>query len=316
MYNEQQKLKFINMNIENQHTAATCRNMFEATANYEVKFGHDLCEMSTDEMSVVMSDIAGLRCRSALPRIHLMRRYVSWCSGLCEATNVPQTTCANNEKIRTMMIASPEHLQHSMDYLFDQESELTIDNTFRAYLWMAYGGLPEELLVQVTVKHVDLFHKVVNINGHIATLYPEAMQSILNCIALTSFVYKHPNYSHEIVRARMPGGVIVRGIKAAPSTKQIRSELSRRYMKRADKSEGVVALSYRRVWMSGLFYRKFIEEQAGVRPDFTDTALEFMSGKEYKLESGRNSVDAKCRQLARDYMKDYIRWKETFYEQL
>ena len=37
-----------------------------------------------------------------------------------------------------------------------------------------------------------------------------------------------------------------------------------------------------------------------------------MSGKEYKLDSGRNTRDAKKRQIARDYLDNYRRWKLAF----
>ena len=34
-----------------------------------------------------------------------------------------------------------------------------------------------------------------------------------------------------------------------------------------------------------------------------------MEGKEYKLESGRNTLAAKKRAVMRDFQNDYVRWK-------
>ena len=37
-----------------------------------------------------------------------------------------------------------------------------------------------------------------------------------------------------------------------------------------------------------------------------------MEGKTYKLDRGRNTPEAKRRQLTRDYLEDYERWKLAF----
>lgn len=54
------------------------------------------------------------------------------------------------------------------------------------------------------------------------------------------------------------------------------------------------------------------KEAAGDTPDFSSIVSEQMSGKTYKLDTGRNTQDAKKRQLVRDYMEDYQRWKLAF----
>ena len=53
-------------------------------------------------------------------------------------------------------------------------------------------------------------------------------------------------------------------------------------------------------------------ELAGYGVDFTAAADEYMAGKEYKLDSGRNTRDAKKRRVINDYNEDYERWKLTF----
>ena len=71
-------------------------------------------------------------------------------------------------------------------------------------------------------------------------------------------------------------------------------------------------LSYFRVWISGLFYRMYERERAGMPVDFSAAAAQFMEGKTYKLDRGRNTPEAKKRQLTRDYLEDYERWKLAF----
>ena len=71
-------------------------------------------------------------------------------------------------------------------------------------------------------------------------------------------------------------------------------------------------LSYYRVWISGVFFRAFENEQMGIEPDFSTVVSQQVEGKTYKLDSGRNTQDAKKRQLVHDYLEDYQRWKLAY----
>ena len=71
-------------------------------------------------------------------------------------------------------------------------------------------------------------------------------------------------------------------------------------------------LSYSRIWISGLFYRMYERERAGLPVDFSEAASRFMEGRTYKLESGRNTLESYQRRVAREYLLDYEYWKSTF----
>ena len=104
---------------------------------------------------------------------------------------------------------------------------------------------------------------------------------------------------------------MIRGIKSVPTLKALRVELSRRSKQNSDKTP--LKLSYFRVWISGVFYRMYEQEIIGVPPDFNAIAYQQMEGKTYKLDSGRNTMEAKRRQLVRDYEEDYERWKLAWF---
>ena len=55
-------------------------------------------------------------------------------------------------------------------------------------------------------------------------------------------------------------------------------------------------------------------ERAGIPVDFSGEASKFMEGKTYKLDTGRNTPEAKKRAVVNDYMQDYERWKAAFPE--
>ena len=111
---------------------------------------------------------------------------------------------------------------------------------------------------------------------------------------------------------RAPGDTIVRGVRAQASLKAMRVELSRRSKNKRDDGMTDLKLSYYRVWISGVFHRAHENEQMGIEPDFSSIVSQQLEGKIYKLDSGRNTQDAKKRQLVHDYLEDYQRWKLAY----
>ena len=63
--------------------------------------------------------------------------------------------------------------------------------------------------------------------------------------------------------------------------------------------------------MSGLFYRVYEMERAGISPNFSEAALRVMDGKTYSLK-GREKLEHKQNRIEKDYMEDYERWKLAF----
>ena len=104
----------------------------------------------------------------------------------------------------------------------------------------------------------------------------------------------------------------MRGLRATASLKAMRVELSRRSKSKRDDGHTDLKLSYYRVWISGVFFRAYENEQMGIEPDFSTVVSKRVEGKTYKLDSGRNTQDAKKRQLVHDYLEDYQRWKLAY----
>lgn len=98
----------------------------------------------------------------------------------------------------------------------------------------------------------------------------------------------------------------IRGVMTVESESTVLSKANLRAIRDGDTTK---RLTYHSIWLSGLFYRIRIAELSGVPVDFSEAAEEFMEGKEYKLESGRNTLAAKKRAVMRDFQNDYVRWK-------
>ena len=316
MYNEELKTKFIQDYTKSVATANTCRVIFDVVGKFEESWGADLCTKSAAELQPVIDSITGLRAQSKWMRLIVLKEYVKWCINVAKVPNacdgMLQIDSIGLDKVRQQTVSSPLHLQQYLNSICEPESEKTTDHIYRCFYWLAYGGVAEEDILNIKCSDVDFDNMVVYYKGTEVPIYREALLAFKNCVNLTQFVYKHPNYEKLIYKDRADGDTVVRGIKNVCSLKSMRVELSRRSREKMDDGKTELKLSYFRVWISGLFYRAYERERAGMPVDFSGAAAQFMEGKTYKLDSGRNTPEAKRRKLTRDYLEDYERWKLAF----
>lgn len=311
MYNEELKTKFIRNYTQSPATAKHAGVIFNAVEPYEQIWGADLCTKSTEELQPIVDSMVGLRYNSRWMTISILKEYTRWCC----AHKVPgaQDGMAGVEvvgidAVRKRMVASPLHLQKFLDEVFDPESDETIDIIYRCFYWMAYAGIDEEDTFLITVDDVDFTSMSIRYKGMNVPIYREALPAFRNAVGLTSFAYKHPNYSKVIRRDRVSGVTIMRGIKTTALLSTIRSTLSTRVSKAIADGKTEQQLSFYRVWISGLFYRMYERERAGFPVNFSEAATRYMVGKTYK----NRTEQAQRNLLARDYLIDYQRWKLAF----
>ncbi len=321
MYNAELKEKFISEFSTGLSRREAARATFEAIEPYELGWNADICTRSSDEIKPVVEDIIGVRSSSKRLRLSILREYNRW----CKKNNVEGVTDGilevretGVEKMRRSMVANPQHLQRFMDCIFDKESDETVDNISRSFYWLAYAGIKEEEVFNVLEKDVDFENMVIHFKNKEFPIYKEGIPALRNCVKLREFRVIHPNYPQGVYKDRIEGDNLLRGIKSN-SLSTLRVTISKknkvpRYRDQFDKDDKSLDIqtSYYKVWLSGLFYRVYEFERAGVPPDFMDVAADHMEGKTYNLSSGRNLIGAKQRQLAKDYLEDYNRWKGAF----
>lgn len=317
MYNEELKTRFIREYAQSLSRAKACQQAFNAMEPYEKRWGADFCTKSTAELEPVIQQLVGFRVRSRWQRIIIFQKYVKWCmanrvDGACDG--MLHIDSVGLSKIRTQMVANPTQLQMYLNVICEPESEQTTDNIYRCFYWMAYSGMEEEAILNVKCSDVDFENMVIHSGGEEFEIYREAIPAFKNAATLTEFVYKHPCYlpGKKVIRNRAPGDTLIRGIRSTTSVASLRVELSRRSKKFIEDGRTDKQLSYYRVWLSGLFYRMHQRELAGIPVDFTGAASKFMEGKTYKLDTGRNTPEAKKRAVVNDYVQDYERWKAAF----
>lgn len=316
MYNAELKTKFINQYSDSIAARKYHESTFNLLEKYEEEWGSDICTRKEDEIKPVLDKILGLRQQGRIAKTSMLRTYAKWCleqevDGACDA--MLNVDIEDLQIVREQMVNSPLHLQKYMDILFTKEDMKTMDNVTRCFLWLAYGGVPEDEITDVNIDDVDLGNMTIKLNDKEYPIYRESLQAFKNCIDLDYFVYYHPNYSKEILRERVPGKQLLRGIKAEAQIRLLRVEVSKKARKAIADGKTNARLSYYRVWLSGLYYKKYQLELVGTKPDFLDVAEEFMQGKTYNLSSGRNLIGSKQRRVAKQYKDDYERWKLAFF---
>lgn len=314
MYNEEMKSRFIREYTGSLNTANVATTIFNAMEEYEKSWNADLCTRSSEELQPVITEITGLRSKSKWMALTILKEYVKWCiamqvPGACDGMLQIQTV--GLDKVKHQMVSSPLHLQKFLDDVFDPESEETLDNIYRCYFWMAFGGIDEEDTILIQNEQVDFGQMVIYYKTTNIPIYREALPAFRNAVSLSSFLYKHPNYSKPVRRDRVPGDTLMRGIRATTKTFTMRTTLSKRNIKAIEDGLTDLQLSFYRVRMSGLFYRVYEMERAGIPTSFSEAALRVMDGKTYTLH-GREKLEHRQNKIERSYMEDYQRWKLAF----
>lgn len=315
MYNESLKTRFIREYTEKYNTVTVCITIFNAMEKFESQWNSDLCTQSSETLQPAVDSIAGLRAKNSWTRLIILKDYVRWCiknsvPNACDG--MLKIKVIGLDKVKQQTVANPLHLQTYLNCIYESEAEETIDNIFRCFFWLAYSGVAEEDIIKIKSSDVDLQNMIIKYNGTELPIYREALPAFKNCITLSQFAYNNPGYQKIIYKNRAYGDILVRGLKGTPSIKVLRASISRSTKEKFDKGVTSLRLSYYRAWISGLFYRMHERERAGIPVDFSIAAEKFAEGRVYKLDSGRNTLEAKKRQLARDYLHDYERWKLAY----
>lgn len=310
MYNQEVKEKFLSEHVNTETTKQNYLAIFNKTGLLEDKYKHDLFEMNVSELQETINSFNNTRIRSAIVRLGYIKRYIEWCfnNGICESCdNIDNVKIDKTAGIRTNTVKNPLHLQRLLNIVFQPESKNTIDNLYRCYYWLAYSGLSASEAFEIKVSDVDLLERKIKYNGEQYQVYEEGFACIKKCIELDYFIKEHPLYKNNTERKRTEGEFLLRGCTDKTNIVTIRSELSRA----VKKHEGTDALTYYRIWISGIFYRQYQKEIAGEPVDFSKEAYKDIKVKKAKPKSSGGSDYSRVMMKERDYRRDYNLWKQT-----
>ncbi len=307
MYNPEIKERFIRDITNSNEQPLRLLKFFNRTAKIEARLGKDLYEMSLEELECVANDVRGFRT-SSVGQLIVLRDYLSWC-----AANIPgvvslfdKIKTTNVDKMRANTVVSPRHLQVYLDALFNPESELGSDNLYRAYYWLAYSGVEEEDFLTVTVDQIDLASLTILYRGRRLPIYREAVPCIRNSVESPFFRRVNPKNGKLTNYSRVESNLLFRGGRTTPTKDSVIAAI--KLARKAAITEGRTnkSLNYTGTFYSGIYYRLYEDERAGLTPNPLAIAEELVEGKEYY----DNHVEAL--RIKRNIMADYEVWKLTF----
>lgn len=327
MYNDDRKKSFIDSYTNSQKTTSLIVQIFTWFEPYESEWGSDLSQQSSVTLQPVVDRISGLRSKSVELVLIILKEYVKWCArnGYQVSNGIYDVKVSAIDKIREQMVASPLHLKTILDSHFRPSDTETVDITYRVFLWMAFAGLSDREAIRVSSGDVDLENLRINFEGRSYEIYKECRLDFEKACNLKYFNYEHPDYE-TIQRDRVEGDLIMRGIRShVIEIKTIRPVINKKLRKHIwengqDKNKSKNdsqedKLSYKRIYLSGIFYRAYEQEMAGLPVRFSEAVAIEMQRKEsqgrYTLSKTR-TLTTIANAIEREYISDYARWKCAF----
>lgn len=320
MYNAEQKMKFIKESTDSQHYARSATSIFEAISKFEEQWGADFCTQEAETIEPAVEAVVGLRKLTIATRIAILQKYCRWCiaNGVPGAKDsISKINSAFIGNMRDRTVSGPQQLQIYLDNLFSPVEQNRPDIVYRCYFWLAFAGVSERDAIHVTADEINAMSLTVTHNGRQYPLYREAMPALSSACDLKYFVCHHNNPNYDFEKYRLPGNEILRltswttrGARDDWSDEKTINVMRNAISIRANGSnlnkEVGKRLTYGGAMLSGMFYRKFEQERAGVIVNFKEEADEW--ARSMQTLPPKSQINNK----EKNYYDDYCRWKMAF----
>lgn len=303
MYNAEQKSQFVKEYTTSIAVRDEAMRMFNALEPFEERSGTDLCAMNENEIRLALENQMGVRNRSGHLRLNILREYGRWClvHGISDANDVlMKLQEAGSERMKNTTLRNPMHLQLWLNAICEPEDAHTADNSVRVYCWLGYAGLSADDAVSIRADEVDFQKQIILHHNREYPIYRESLAAMHNCVELGAFR-----------RQRVDSDILIRGVRGIPSVLSMRAELTRKKKRLIGTPMEQMDISYGRIWLSGVFYRMYEDEQAGIPVDFLSAADAQLNDLKPRSTRAGAIPDKKRRELAKEYRIDYERWKQT-----
>lgn len=312
MYNEEQKIRFIEENAKLHSVKAEWTATFNRLSGFEEAKQKDISCFTVDEITETLNEIIGVHIGTFNNKFYFIKKYVDW----CVKNNTPNV----NAEILTMRrevtghyditsLQNPRDLQEFLNAVFEPEEEMRCTNIYRVYCWMAYAGMPKEDIVKIRNKDVSISNRKVSFGEESYEIYPESIPAFKNCVHLTKFYTRI--WDKDVAQTRIDGDYILRGYKAVPTPHSMSNDI-RKYSNIA-RQEGatVKKLNYTKIRASGFFYRCWLVEKAGLDINFMDLATEQLNERGTTIQEGKAGYKLVAN-TANKLKTEYNLWKKGY----
>ena len=302
MYNPERKAAYMEGIAKSVKTRELCEDTFNLAEKYEAVWGADLCTRSAEDLTPLANELLSLRSVGRTRRYEVLVRYIKWCVSTSVPGAIDETDKIELDEVAAVkkrLVSGPIHLQKRLDSFLLKEELETIDNLIRCYYWFAFSGVPKKKVYGLTKKNIDLKMQRIVCDNKSYEIYRQSLPALLNCMYLKEFTQIRGNYTNRMPRHE--GEELLRAIRAVCGEKYFITATQQKQAEAGVNGKGNF-LCYRDMEYSGMFYRMYELEAAGIPPDFRTIYEE--------RYNGTTSVSA----AAKRHSDDYYLWKAAFYK--
>lgn len=322
MFNEDQKIAFIESVTSKNGTVLSYSNMFNAAEQYETKFQKDLALFTNEEMTEFFTSWSGMRNTTKVSKASYVNKYLSWAKKNGIHVVCDKVVCNDKEtvmKFRNKMVFSPEHLDRYMDAVFGSISDQTNGLLCRCYLWLAFCGVEMSDAERLHESDVDVRLMRVLVKGREFPLYEQSISAFAELKGLDELRVFNPLYPDKVImKKREDGTRFLRGAKSTGVSKveildgergNTGGEVKRKTKKAFDLGVVNARINYSTVKLSGIFYRMHLREEMGIKVDFSIITALDMEGRSF---SSNRVFNAAKHTIMSGYERDYDLWKAAY----
>lgn len=310
MYQGDRKRSFIDSKYKTLNSRNNVEALFNRTEPFEVRLGKDLCAFSVEEATSMISKMTTAKSDTVTQIICYLRKYAAWCKeqGFADANLVlPKIKADLTEAMRRSRVQGPLQLQRYLNACYTPEDEETADLVSRGFAWLAFMGVPSEVIPTIRSESVDL-NSWFLYNGDTRYKIPDEAHNVFQkLVMLDSMNYTHSGYG-TIRRKRLDNPYLLRTFKGAISRRALDFLLSNGADKANESGASDLRLTYTDLFLSGLYYRMYQEE-------CVSPPISFQRYASIAMESnGPKKIPSVQQRIARErnLKKDYENWKKVF----
>ena len=191
-----------------------------------------------------------------------------------------------SEKIRSYTVANPMAFREYVDSLFPPTDEPTSRYKLRCALWLSYIGVRKTDILNVKESDIDLLSLSVKYNGDLLEIYRESIEPFRKMLSSDCYLLTgHHGYTTHTKKTE--GDTLIRDVSRRSSgttIESLTSDISRAAT--VANRNGITSkrLSLNDAWLSGMFYRQYERERAGVT-----SILREITASSMEVEKWRNN---------------------------
>lgn len=308
MYNEELKRKFIEEEALDRTQRVRMNRIFGDSERFEESFGMDLCLFPEDELSVVVNTVINARSSTKSVERALLRRYLKWCarSGMdVKCVEPPDISITDSVKMAAQMVSGPEMLQERLDLVFRDIVNCEVDNQCRGLYWLAFIGLSENDIEEVSTSDVDMRTRTIHYDDKDFHMYDESIPVIRYLCTANSFVFDCGRYVRVVERA--PGNKLLRGVRESSVNRRSIEHTANRRIKASGRTD--FSLNFKALRASGMYYRMYIDE-------INNGAIDYRKYADMQFGDEKDVSESRRAMRLVEIKKDYKYWKGTFNKQI